>query len=222
MKKQMVVLLAGAMLMMGMATLANATVSEIINSNGFIADATITPGSPITTGSYNSSPGTLGGVSVQVTGTDINTATLGVFDIGTVEASGTGTVTIDLKDTGVTLNTLSVNPNLAITEALSTSNLGAASSVSVAYEINGVAVPSIAATLSATGSSNTSGTAYAPTTPFTVDEIVTISLGDTSSVVSADANSSITPVPEPGSMVLLGIGMLGLAVYGKRRMNKEA
>ena len=30
-----------------------------------------------------------------------------------------------------------------------------------------------------------------------------------------------TPVPEPGTMMLLGFGMLGLAVYGKRRMNKE-
>jgi len=29
-------------------------------------------------------------------------------------------------------------------------------------------------------------------------------------------------VPEPGTMMLLGMGMLGLAVYGKRRMNKEA
>jgi hypothetical protein len=28
--------------------------------------------------------------------------------------------------------------------------------------------------------------------------------------------------PEPGTMVLLGIGMLGLAIYGKRRTNKEA
>jgi len=27
-------------------------------------------------------------------------------------------------------------------------------------------------------------------------------------------------VPEPGTMMLLGIGMLGMAVYGKRRMNK--
>ncbi len=36
--------------------------------------------------------------------------------------------------------------------------------------------------------------------------------------VSGDA----APVPEPGTMVLLGAGMLGLAVFGKRRMNKEA
>lgn len=33
---------------------------------------------------------------------------------------------------------------------------------------------------------------------------------------------AITPVPEPGTMMLLGLGMLGMAVYGKRRMNKQA
>lgn len=32
---------------------------------------------------------------------------------------------------------------------------------------------------------------------------------------------SLTPVPEPGTMVLLGAGMLGLAIFGKRRMNRE-
>ncbi|MDD2898790.1 MAG: PEP-CTERM sorting domain-containing protein [Desulfuromonadaceae bacterium] len=31
-----------------------------------------------------------------------------------------------------------------------------------------------------------------------------------------------TPVPEPGTMMLLGIGMAGLVIYGKRRMSKGA
>lgn len=34
--------------------------------------------------------------------------------------------------------------------------------------------------------------------------------------------NDLTPVPEPGTMLLFGIGMLGMAVYGKRRMNKQA
>jgi hypothetical protein len=37
-----------------------------------------------------------------------------------------------------------------------------------------------------------------------------------------DTGVGQVPVPEPGTMMLFGFGMLGLAVYGKRRMNKEA
>lgn len=35
------------------------------------------------------------------------------------------------------------------------------------------------------------------------------------------AESSPAPVPEPGTIVLLGAGLFGLAVFGKRRMNQD-
>lgn len=35
-------------------------------------------------------------------------------------------------------------------------------------------------------------------------------------------SANIAPVPEPGTMVLLGMGVFGVAVYGKRRKNKES
>ncbi|MDR3579046.1 MAG: PEP-CTERM sorting domain-containing protein [Oryzomonas sp.] len=40
-----------------------------------------------------------------------------------------------------------------------------------------------------------------------------------SHITSVDSGSS-TPVPEPGTMMLLGAGMFSLALFGKRRMNK--
>jgi hypothetical protein len=49
-------------------------------------------------------------------------------------------------------------------------------------------------------------------------------LGDfylASSELRVYGDNGTAPVPEPGTMALIGFGMLSLAIYGKRRMNKE-
>lgn len=43
-----------------------------------------------------------------------------------------------------------------------------------------------------------------------------------SAILTANGyENSSAPVPEPATMLLLGVGMFGFAIYGKRRMSKE-
>ncbi|MBJ6799787.1 PEP-CTERM sorting domain-containing protein [Geomonas sp. Red259] len=40
------------------------------------------------------------------------------------------------------------------------------------------------------------------------------------SVLCLNYNNQVAPVPEPGTMLLVGIGLAGIAIYGKRRRNE--
>jgi hypothetical protein len=63
---------------------------------------------------------------------------------------------------------------------------------------------------------------------FTTDSI-TLDMMDGSALAGTPASEVIfsinrvnAPVPEPGTLMLLGLGMFGVAAFSKRRVNKEA
>jgi len=71
---------------------------------------------------------------------------------------------------------------------------------------------------------NTDGiTSYYTQSTYDLKFDITV-FGDDDHLWSQDFNSGVkgNVVPEPGTMALLGFGMLGLAIFGKRRMNREA
>ncbi len=230
MRKQMVALLAGAMLTMATSAMAlTLTLSSGGITHTFIDNQA---------GDLDSSLGslfvmdTINGITVRnVNAASVFDATSGTFDIGSYVVSGKGLLTISLSDSGLTLDTPALVPNLVVTQNLSNSNnvnsrLGANYSVGDAVvsgdvKVNGVYVSGIGASIKGTDSVATIGYATVGNT-FSLSEFVSIELGNLGNTVSLDSLVTVAPVPEPGTMMLLGMGMLGLAVYGKRRMNKEA
>ena len=216
--KKFTALLAGAMLMIGMATAAQALTltlqsgadTQVITDNG-AGDLASAAGSILYSGVVN-------GITVNfASGASTFTPSLGKFDIASLIVTGTGILNLTLSDTGLVLTAPATNPNVQITQHLSDSNPGAPATVSSDVKINGVSVPGIASSVTGTASTVTTGFAHI-TGPFTMDELVAINLG-TNSFVSLDSAVTIAPVPEPGTMMLLGAGFLGLAIYGKRRKN---
>jgi len=225
--KTMAAVLAGAMLMMGMATAAQAIPTLTLSLSDGTNTVTVLDNGA---GDFNPLIGSIG--YLDVAGFEVwssfevnsgiskpniqNSSLLSLMDLhfnGT--SKGAGTFTLTLTDTGFDLNTLNVSPNTQANLQIGGTSTALGSVKFDAYYNTDF----IASTLS-------TGSPFAETATVWLDTVNTYGLTEVltithtrAGITTGDATLALTPVPEPGTMMLLGAGFLGLAIYGKRRKN---
>lgn len=217
--KRMTALLAGAIAMM-LATTAQALTLTLQSGAQTVVVADDNPGFDR---DYDANSiyykGNINGIAVNfATGSSHFNPSLGTFEISSYVFSGKGTISILLTESGLALTVPALDPNVRITQSLSESNSAGSAKVSGDVRINGQSVAGVAATQTGTGAVTSSGLATIGDT-FTMEQLITLDLGLQGSTVSLGSTVQVAPVPEPGTMVLLGAGFLCLAIYGKRRKN---
>lgn len=228
--KKLAVLLAAASMMVGMAVSAQAYTLSLNLSDGtnnvLVVDNSADDLNPLVGSiSYLDTTGLGVWSNFEVnSGTSKpnlnNSDYLALMDLhfnGT--STGAGTFTLTLTDSDFNLITPVTSPNsVASLEIGGTSNaLG-----SVTYNAYYNTTQLLGSTTDITSPFASSASSFLDTSnPFSLTEVVQITHAK-GGLTTGDAYLTVTPVPEPGTMVLLGAGLLGLAIYGKRRMNKEA
>lgn len=231
--KKMISLLAGAMLMMGMATAANALTLTLDQGTNHVSVTDEGLGDTKPGAGIIGWSGTLGIFNVDITSRGItsNSSALAYLDLlqGAVTngTGGTGTLKVTLTDTFTNLALLGISPNaqasshIGGTVAGLPDNNGVFGSGNVTFNTYYNTSTPLTSVTGLTGSSFSSDkyTLFDAATPFDVTLELLITHNGAADT-TFDSNIKIVPTPEPGTIVLLGAGLLGLGFYGRRRMQK--
>jgi hypothetical protein len=219
-------LLAGAMLMTAMAVNAHALTLEI-STNGTTWQTITDNGS----GDLDPNLSSISFASTTVAGYDLvkisnaseNGLNGGSLYTNSFEESGAPSIIyVKLSDFPYNL-TLPISGGVSTLTGLTVQNAGATADLKTYYGASLFDTVNLISdvNLTAPGYIGQNANIVALSNPFSLTELLTInnSGGDISSQVTASLE--VTPVPESGTMLLLGAGMFCLAICGKRHLNNK-
>lgn len=194
MKKQIVALLAGAMLMLATSSMA----TSISGNISFVGDLNLTGAtSPV--------------LASNATGIDFVSAITYGGKSGNYASVSVGTPVTFSDFTFNPSSSLPINDLWSFTFGGNTYNFDLLTVTATHDPVNTLALNGTGL-LGITGFDNTPGN-WSLTTQDGKEGTLTFSSQD---------SSGVAPVPEPCTMMLLGVGLFGLSVFGKRRMNIKA
>jgi hypothetical protein len=232
MKTTMTTLLAVAMLAMaaGSASALELTISDGSASTSYnsgISGSSSSTGTGTSAISFDSGLFTITNASAATQVSGSNSFVDDASVVLTYNGTGPKTISFTASDIDFALTSAAVSPNTLAT--MSVHVISTAAPVTFAGYFSNANVLNSLSNLINTLSIPAGGLSAGPVTtaittvnPFSLTDVITIAFTGSGQTVSLDANLDVIPTPEPGTMVLLGIGMFGLAVFGKRRMIKEA
>jgi hypothetical protein len=223
MRKRITVLLAAAVLMMAAFT-SNAQALQMRASIDGVNWTTLFDGGPgdanPISGAITSFAGLDGFAFSILTGANTsatNSANLSILALA--QSTAGGTLHIQLTETGLIIFPTATYGNTGLTllqgpASVTTNTYWGAG----AFDTTNLIASGFKNTISGSSWNTTFTNPLSGEFSLTEELIITQGPNVTSNVTGS---LIVTPVPEPGTMLLLGFGMLSLAVYGKRRMNKE-
>jgi len=232
-----------AILAMGMATPARADLEIQLSTDG-VTYTTVATAASGTTAIYalpvifgGTGPETFGGITFNTLSTSSNspgTASLAKLLGATLDAvnnsGSTATVYIRLGDINFSSPTtppsITVNSHIggSVVVGNSLNALTFQSYVNQDNSQNGVTgttpgpqTPNITGTSSGSFASDAFASITSLASPFSITEQLVLTLGDGAGEINFSSNTTLTPVPEPSTLAIAGLGALGMIGYGIRR-----